>query len=283
MKRILALLLAALMLLSCTALAESNPAPTFNPEKGKDAISFTPGSLTGNDDSNLDIKTGYISRHYQENGTEGDVKTELWIQVEANGQIDVTVPLILVFSTNVDGGTATAATNYKIYNNNARNSIAVDKIVVENTGSAKMNFVDSDAFDALDLNARDYYAVTMDPIVADGTATNKGTDNSLDMKTYDHKTEVYDLFKAIGEEDTDYDESGADKTHVALMTLGQKGIMNLNPTMKTTPLTFTTTQATDNAESAQIGVHLLNVTYTVALQYTSGQGGSINPSDDTNY
>ncbi|MBR6525366.1 MAG: hypothetical protein IKT57_05290, partial [Clostridia bacterium] len=38
------------------------------------------------------------------NATENNkAETELWLKVAATGQIDVTVPLVLVFQTNIEG------------------------------------------------------------------------------------------------------------------------------------------------------------------------------------
>ena len=273
MKKILALLLAALMLLSCTALAAFDPLA-----KGGDAIYFSPE--VENDNSKLDIHNNLISRYQKEDVQDGKVETELWLQIEASGQIDVTVPLVLVFSTNVDGGYATAADNYKIYNNNTRNSIAIDKIEVEikSDGENLLNLKTDDDFYKLTPNDRDYYSVVMKPFPADKEKTvasgNQEANKALAMNTQVHAGyDFIDLAKAVvsGNSKTAYDTTGTTKeaTQNALMTLGQGGIINLKPTMKTTPLSFVTSEADTK------GVHLLNVTYTVGLQYTQNDGSDL--------
>ena len=289
MKKFLALLLAAMMLLSCTSALAVEISPVKSGNNGV-AISFTengtdpdnPDSAT--DNSKLEIDQEHISRYVKEDGTEGTVSTELWMQVDASGQIDVTVPLVLVFSTNVDGGKATEATNYKIYNNNVRNSIAVDKITVaqDSQGVANTTFVSKTEFEDLDDNARDYYYVILEPEVV-AAADIKVSDNQTTLKSLAMNTQVhveeYDLHEAQSEDK--YNET-ADKA-TSLMTLGQGGEINLKPTMVTTPLTFVTTgyNETENgdADEATKGIKLLTVTYTVGLKYNTVTGADITGTD----
>lgn len=173
MKKFLAMLLAIMMVMSCTvAMADQGPSTNDRDQydgdpltKGQDTpIQFVADGTNGvTDNSSLQIKD-VASRFQQEDGTQGEVDTELWMQVAANGQIDVTVPLVLVFSTNIDGGDAMVAENYKIINNNTRNSISVDKIKVDvepkfGENDADMTLVKYDAF--WDASVRDQYKVTL--------------------------------------------------------------------------------------------------------------------------
>ena len=305
MKKFLAMLLAVLMLLSSTAAMAteteedtsaggtdgSTTTIAFNAlANNNNSIAFTPGSSTDNDNSKLEIDSVHISRYTKEdwkatNSSDENaaptVKTELWMQVDASGQIDVTVPLVLVFSTNVDGGKATAASNYKIYNNNQRNSIAVDKIKVVNEDNSKtMSFWTEKYFNkniATNPDSRDSYYVVLNPELVDTTAAsaNQETLNSLAMNTQLHVSK-FDLRNAVKDIDA-YDEtSDPDK---ALMTIGQGGSINLKPTMETTPLTFITEgyAATEGgySDNATTGIKLLTVTYTVGLQYNTKTSADI--------
>lgn len=93
-----------------------------------------------------------------ENATVNDkANTELWLQVEASGQIDVTVPLVLVFKTNIDGGAAVTADNYKITNNS---SADVAVTAMKTTLNADQNPMTLDAYTTADL-ARDHYKVQL--------------------------------------------------------------------------------------------------------------------------
>lgn len=296
MKKFLAMLLAAMMLLSSVgALA------AIDPHENGAVISFDVD--TGTDNSELEVENDYTSRYKKEDWKQTDaanstVKTELWMQVDASGQIDVTVPLVLVFSTNIDGGKAQEAANYVIYNNNTRNSVAVDKIEVTNgadntqmTLQSKTTFNNEKNLGTGD-DKRNYYYVVFEPEkntsdtsassangigIAMDTKIHSGTQDTTDGPIY------YDLYNAttanpVGK--THYNTT--DSTAVALMTIGQGGSINLKPTMETTPLNFVTANFMEDAQQFAHGVHLLNVTYTVGLQYMDAQGRDIQTMDQLN-
>lgn len=82
MKKILTLLLALMMMVSVCASAADTTG------------TLTVGSSTSKFDSTL----------IEDGNTDPRVQTELWLQVKADGQIDVTVPLLLVFKTDIQGG-----------------------------------------------------------------------------------------------------------------------------------------------------------------------------------
>lgn len=106
MKKILAIALALVLVLSCFALADTANNATFK---------VTPGvTCTLDSDSNASVKSGKVC-------------TEVWLQVEAAGQIDVEVPLVLVFKTNIDGGVATIDSDYKMTNHSTAD-LAVIKV-----------------------------------------------------------------------------------------------------------------------------------------------------------
>lgn len=266
MKKFLAMLLAAMMLLSSVgAMAEVQ------------------------DDSTLKIKPAVNSRFYSDSTTEGEVDTELWLQVAADGQIDVTVPLVLIFSTNVDGGKATEANNYKIVNNNDRSSISVDKIEVKrNDNNSHMTLVDSNNT-GWNNTTRDQYYVTLKP-----STTYTGSDATANDVL---ETQVYDLYIAAN---TQYSKNGENEKSESLFRIGENSSVKLTANMVTTPLTFVT-GITDEANDTYLikgegeadaansgkGIELLTITYTVALEYDTVESKGITENSelirDTDY
>lgn len=266
MKKFLAMLLAAMMLLSSVgALAEVQ------------------------DDSTLKIKPAVNSRFYSDSTTEGEVDTELWLQVAADGQIDVTVPLVLIFSTNVDGGKATEANNYKIVNNNDRSSISVDKIEVKkNNNNSHMTLVNS-YNNGWNDTTRDQYYVTLTP-----STTYTGSDATANDVL---ETQVYDLYTAVN---TPYSKNGENEKSESLFRIGENSSVKLTANMVTTPLTFVT-GITDEANDTYLnkgegeadaansgkGIELLTITYTVALEYDTVESKEITANSelirDTDY
>lgn len=273
MKKFMAILLVAIMMLSTVAFAEGSPLDEAQ------------------DHSKLEINSADITSQYKDltgNKTEGEVHTELWLQVKAGGQIDVTVPLVLVFSTNIDGGDATAPTGtYKIINHNQTNSISVDKIAVStNSGLAdNVNMMDLVQYEQTAdywKAARDTYGVKLVPEFGDtGTAGNYSP-------SFSH-TE-YDFAKIVANPD-DYDKTATDnntRRDEVLFQIAENGFVDLNPSMVTSALTFVTQDVGDQTQDvgtkAGRGVHLLNVTYTVGLKYnvlTSEQMGTITSASES--
>jgi len=264
MKKFMAILLVAIMMLSTVAFATSASTITgrdpADGEANKDSFLNTNGAESKflADEGHDDIKAG-------NDHTTGEVDTELWLQVTAGGQIDVTVPLVLIFSTNIDGGTATQAQNYKIINNNLFNSVSVDKIEVTTETQNDITLVSKATAlgdgDGKWTNAtRDQYYVVFTPAFDDANAANN--EGFKDGK--DATITEYDLNDATGT--TQYNLTGADKTDLVLFQIREGGNVNLNPTMATTALTFATHDGND-AISNGLGLKLLTVKYTVGLKY----------------
>ena len=63
----------------------------------------------------------------------GTGNTELWLQVDATGQIDVTVPLVLVFQTTIDGGEGIAPTDYMLTNSSTADVVVTNIAVADGT------------------------------------------------------------------------------------------------------------------------------------------------------
>lgn len=168
-------------------------------------------------------------------------KTELWLQVDASGQIDVTVPLVLVFKTDIDGGTASTATNYKITNNSSA-QLAVTKVATA-VSDTKTSLV---AYNTANL-AEDQYKVQLSA----GNAV-------LDLKTAEHTEAainggLFTLAKAAANGD------GTPTTVTVDMSTGK--------------LSFVTARTADDELDTTKGIKLLTVTYTVAIDTASAIAG----------
>lgn len=164
---------------------------------------------TGPDNGTFEVKTGVTSTYENKvkSGESGNVKTELWLQVEASGQINVTVPLVLVFKTNIDGGSATSPDTYAIENNSTA-QVNVTKLAVVAEAVTDLNLVE--------------YA---DTDLADGTYAVKLTEGSNSNDLYEVKTSATDVNPNI--------------------SLPKNSTTVINAKMKTGDLSFVT-KATEN-------------------------------------
>lgn len=264
MKKLVSLLLAAMMLLSCTALAETITSESIDVREETDEYS-------GTDVSSINTP-----------------KTELWLQVDANGQIDVTVPLVLVFKTNIDGGEAETADNglYKIINRSSADlvvtNIAVD-VEDEDADENVKNPMELVPYAAAASLAEDTYGVKLN--VAESTSA-KGTA----YPAFEHSiVETGGVFTATGDGDT--------PDYVASKTALEGGLFLLNKAqpdgtgtdtvinaqMSTGSLSFVTSRKT-NEDGEDIGVDpakgvkLLTITYTVAINTADAIGDPITTS-----
>jgi len=246
MKKTLAMLLAVMLLLSATAFAE---------QTGVDTI--TNGSKPADWDTATGDIDAYDSVHYSDSGnydTEGRMATELWLQVDATGQIDVTVPLVLVFQTNIDGGSANTASDYKITNHSSA-ALAVTKIEVAEEAKADAQPMTLVAYPATGMPAEDQYAVKL----------SVGSSYTFDFKAAAAQADklaggLFELAKAPA--------TGAAGTDTVI-----------DVAMVTGPLSFVTARnSADNADAGidgTRGVKLLTVTYTVAISTRDAVGEEI--------
>lgn len=175
--------------------------------------------------------------------------TDLWLQVAANGQIDVTVPLNIVFKTNIDGGAAMEPTNYGITNNNnAPVKVTSVEVDVDHTNRTVMTLVPytTDTVDnktLYDFEKDDQYMVKFYPeSVVDG----------------------FDLYNTAG---VNFDlDAAPDRVTI---NADDDNKTEIDVEMATSPLTFVT--KTDTS----YGLKLLTVKYTVALDATEQVGTEI--------
>lgn len=217
MKRILALVLAVMMLGSVTAFAASGDAAEV--------------------------------QHFEKvDEKSAKQETDVWLQVEAAGQIDATVPLVVVFKTNIDGGKASAPTNYAIVNHSTAN-LAVVEIAAQAQGDV-MGLVDYDATANLnDAAYKDKYMVQL--------AAGSG---SWDLNKGPHKGNPVEggLFEVLIDD--------ADGTPITL-------------DMSTGRLSFITGHVKDGEDQKldeTQGLKILQITYKVAISTKTGlEGGDI--------
>lgn len=197
--------------------------------------------------------------------------TELWLQVDASGQIDVTVPLVLVFKTDIDGGEAQSPATYMITNNSSAD------LVVTNIDTLTNNVVDANTnhpmvlkpYDTATL-ARDEYKVQL--------SVQKNSENN-DVVLGEGETGVWDLETAAHENN---------KILGGLFELVKDTSTRVYADMETGKLSFITTRLVngtgEDAEDAGMddtkGVHLLTVTYTVAIDTSDAIGTDITDNGD---
>lgn len=234
MKRLIALVLVVLMLGSTAAFADVDTML---------GVSAETNSMSG------------------ENSTVDGAKTELWLQVDADGQIDVTVPLVLVFRTNIDGGVADTASNYKL-KNNSTSDVVVTTIATahetDNNTSQPMSIV---AY--TETPTEDQYKVQLSvaDAVAVGTKDAEGKEiRKWDLATTSHTAAplaggLFELPKATA------NGAGTDTIVKVDMTTGK--------------LSFVTKRDANDDLDATQGVKLLTVTYTVAIDTSDAIGSQI--------
>lgn len=251
LKKWTAVLLAAMLLMG-TAMAASAPTPTQGTN-----MSVVVNTTTSQYDSTNTSATATSSP---------SVNTQLWLQVDATGQIDVTVPLVLVFKTDIDGGKAATGTDgtYKITNNSTAPVVVTsikatdDDTTVSSTSAsgAKMTLA---TYNESSM-AQDNYGVKL--TVADGKfgTQNDSTDLDLHGTTTTAATRAAKdggLFK-IG-------SSTNDNTKI------------INAQLVTGKLSFVTVRATGTTDTMdeKKGVKLMTITYTVGLDTSTAYGTDI--------
>lgn len=239
MKKFLALIMAVLMLLSCAnALADVVYTGT------QEAFSKTQTSATQ--------------------------QTDVWLQVTADGQIDVTVPLVVVFRTNIDGGTYATDTTYKIVNNSSAAIKVTQVAITDQNAVVTTNGVASNMalVEATSQTVYDQYFLTMQPTDRYNTplwttalniaATASGftkTDKTY-TKTAD-ETQGQGLWRIEKKNDGDTDESP--------ITLS----------LTTSKLSFVTKKADTTVPKNEYGVKLFTVAYTVKIDDSTNIGAAI--------
>lgn len=255
MKKILALILAAMMLLGGAAMA-TNMEEAYVGDQDDFVKAGTPDT------------------------TSASQSTDVWLQVEASGQIDVTVPLVVVFKTNIDGGSASTGNAYKIVNNSSA-AIKVTEVKVQDQktdvsgNGITSNMTMVSALPQADSATYDQYTLTMKPTdyyqnknyftTADGenvytyfTDVGTASEQGTFVKTADG-VQTQGLWRI---ERSDGAEGGSDESHI-------------NLTLSTSKLSFVTNQKSEDKPAVENGVKLFNVAYTVKIDDSTAVGGDI--------
>lgn len=244
MKKFLAIILATMMLLSSAAFATEY--------KENIEVRETTDNYTGSDVTSIDTP-----------------KTELWLQVDATGQIDVTVPLVLIFQTNIDGGTAQSPDTYKITNNSTAD-LVVTKIAV-----AVEPQVNNDPNSQDDDNPMELVAYTATPTEDQykvQLSVNLNSDGVV-LGNYTGNTGKWDLFTPA------YENLAKNGGLFELKKAAKNGAgtdTRVYADMSTGALSFVTKRIEDDtAVDTTKGVKLLTVTYTVAIDTSDAIGVDI--------
>lgn len=249
MKKFLSLVLAAMMLLSCTAALAAN-------------ATFTVNTPTSQYDSDSTTAT---------ETSDSAVNTEVWLQVDAQGQIDVTVPLVLVFQTNIDGGETTTSNSYKITNNSTAD-IAVTKIgavtVTESEATQPMDLV---AYGNAALTTTDTYALKLNVAKKEADTTNHRLAHAayeLDVQSIENSSTSADV-----------KDGGLFQVYKG----GDTAATVITASMKTGPLSFTTLRK-DGTNGSELdttkGLKLVTLTYTVGIDAQNAIGDTITVDDE---
>ncbi|MBR6525265.1 MAG: hypothetical protein IKT57_04785 [Clostridia bacterium] len=191
------------------------------------------------------------------------VHTEIWLQVDADGQIDVTVPLVLVFKTNIDGGKATSPSEYKITNHSSADLVVtkIERVIEE---ERLMTLVSKDTATL----GENQYKVKLSSTKQHPSYT--GTEDV----TYDlHANNISDdnrgLIYLPSDAGDDY-ATGRDT--------------NLKVEMETGKLNFVTSRIVEDNKDMGMdttkGVKLLTVTYTVAIDTYNAKGVKITDASE---
>lgn len=259
MKKVFALVLSLMMILCSVSALATEVAET-------DTIVNANG---GEFENNVDVRGSIRYRDDADNDISGEAATELWLQVEASGQIDVTVPLVLVFQTNIDGGEATSPDAYKITNHSSADlvvtQIKVTDVETVNEDQPKMEKVHWSEKTTL---TEDQYMAKLTVVDEKTLGANQPGEYDLDG-TYTAERHLGGIFELAKAGKNDY-EKGTD-TPIAL-------------SMKTGRLSFVTSRVEtpktdegqmDDAMDNTKGVQLLTITYTVAIDTSDAYGEEI--------
>lgn len=235
-------------------------------------------SAFATDDTKMGVSAGR-DRFNTEDSEEGSVSTDLWLQVDASGQIDVTVPMVLVFRTNIDGGTATSPTNYALTNRSTAD-LVVTKI--ETATDATVDASTANPMSLVEYGANlgeDEYKVKLSVptgVVIGNNADNVELSNGWDLSTRTHENDKIrgGLFELAQPAD------GAESKSTRVIT-----------DMSTGKLSFITSRAVDAdgndaGMDVEMGVKLLTISYTVAIDTSDAIGVDVEhtkatPDDET--
>lgn len=260
MKKFVAMLLAVMMILSCAALAA---------------------------DDNMVWGTDTTKKFYEATDNKSATqRTDVWLQVEASGKIDVTVPLVVVFKTNIDGGVASTANTsnnpYKIVNNSTAGVKVTEVKVVDQktdvtTNGVTANLTMVDKFtDGDRTKDKDKYTLTMLPTDKYATPEWNAAINVADKnetKPFTQTTETATYTRTSNTAETKglfYIGNVSDGD-------GKNNESPIDLTLTTSPLSFVTKKdTTSDAGTETYGVKMFTISYTVAIDDSEAKNTTIN-------
>jgi len=224
MKKVLSIVLVLMMVLTSAAFATEVASTTLTSSEGKAQTTATDSTTA---------------------------ETVVWMTVAPEGTIDVTLPLVLLFATNINGGSAnTTDGTYYIENNSTADLMVTDMTCVDNdtpyteTGSDTQRDMTLTAY-AESITDEDNYGVKFTANDYTGKTTTE-IDASTCETTVSSLTNGIWLLKSNDAKD-------------------QETAITVN--MTTGPLSFTT--------GTGLGVKLLTVTYTIKIDSSNTVGENL--------
>ena len=282
MKKIIALALALMMTLGCTVALATEPVADVNMTNRVSTLNVQPNFLVTKETTTEGLS----------GAMEAAQRTDVWLQVEASGQIDVTVPLVAVFKTNIDGGRDTIANTYKIINHSSA-ALAVTKVVIEDQNadvSANGNGDQLSMVKEAELTGYNKYSLHFKP--TDFYKTDAGKANPVWQVSQDvaDSTSAQDggLMKTNFEKTTEGGKTIYTKDSHAVAGDEKQGLWLIDReiagstdnqsyielVLNTTKLSFVTSKNKKEA-AVEDGVKIFTITYTVKIDDSSKVGEDI--------
>jgi len=265
-------------------------------------LSCTAAVAADDDNQTKWMDEKYVSEGFNFNETTGGdhtneisatQKTDVWLQVEASGQIDVTVPLVAVFKTNIDGNMGQEkkiSKNYVITNNSTA-PLAVTKVEIQdhkadvtvNGKTSNMTMVDT-----LNQKVYDQYKLTFFPEDHNTRTGSKGsiwtaaqnvgyapTDPAYQTsRTFTKNGDLYTLDSGSTALDQKMGLWTIErKTYEGDKAVGKESYIQLG--LETSPLSFVTELKDKDASAVENGIKLFTITYTVKIDDSYAVGEDI--------
>lgn len=262
MKKVFALVLSLMMIL-CSVSALATEVTTE-----ADTIVNANG---GEFENNVDVRGSIRYHDGADNDISGQAATELWLQVEASGQIDVTVPLVLVFQTNIDGGAANSSDKYGIINHSSAD-LVVTKIEVQDVKVNEEPTMENVEWKTSPLKEDQYKAqLSVDAQMGEGYAEK----HDFDLHTKKYIGErwqggIFELKKAPKNADVNKGEG----TKTAIQLSMETGKLSFVTSRVEEDPKDTKSQLNDKMDTAK-GIQLMTITYTVAIDTSDAYGEEI--------
>lgn len=181
-------------------------------------------------------------------------QTAMWLRVANQGQINCTIPLVLIYDTNIDGGENTLSDDYKIVNNSTANIVVTKMEVLNSTqninSNKPMKLVTENGLSSEKVDA--YYVSLSVPDARQHSTVKTTKWEMAEIVTTPTKGQSTSLAGGLFFIPKTGGASGTNETVITVH-------------VKTTPLSFITGLNDGDTQNKSRGVHLLDVKYTVAI------------------